>query len=275
MRWTSLVCLMALVQAGCSCSDDEGRLDGATSPPDGATAQLDGASVGHDSAPNHRDAHSSRPDPAEDCTEIAAVVRDFDPDTHPDFENENPGHVRGLVMNTLGADHMPVYAHGDESRGGIASADSFAQWYRDVEGVNMRFEIGLPLSEVSAGRFVYDNDFFFPLDGMGFGNSGRDRDGVERNFHFTTEIHTSFVYEGGETFTFRGDDDLWLFIGGELAIDLGGVHGAIEETVNLDELGLTVGERYSMDIFHAERHTQASNFRIETTIACFMDPILI
>ena len=36
------------------------------------------------------------------------------------------------------------------------------------------------------------------------------------------------------------------------------------------ELGITRGNTYRMDIFHAERHTTASNFRVETTIECFI-----
>ncbi len=40
----------------------------------------------------------------------------------------------------------------------------------------------------------------------------------------------------------------------------------------MDSLGLTLGETYPMDIFHAERHTNESNFRIETTIQCFVTP---
>ena len=35
-------------------------------------------------------------------------------------------------------------------------------------------------------------------------------------------------------------------------------------------LGLEVGSTYPMDIFHAERHTDQSNFRIDTTIGCFI-----
>ena len=31
-------------------------------------------------------------------------------------------------------------------------------------------------------------------------------------------------------------------------------------------LGIEIGQTYPMDIFHAERHTNQSNFRIETTI---------
>ena len=53
---------------------------------------------------------------------------------------------------------------------------------------------------------------------------------------------------------------------------LGGLHSAVEDSIEMDSLGLTLGETYPMDIFHAERHTNESNFRIETTIQCFVTP---
>jgi hypothetical protein len=49
-------------------------------------------------------------------------------------------------------------------------------------------------------------------------------------------------------------------------VDLGGVHGAESGSVNLDTLGLTTGNNYSLDLFFAERHTVASNFRMETSL---------
>jgi len=77
-------------------------------------------------------------------------------------------------------------------------------------------------------------------------------------------------------FEFRGDDDLFVFIAGQLAMDLGGVHGPQTATVELDafaaQAGLTVGGEYDIDFFFAERHTSESNFRIETTIGCFLPP---
>ena len=55
---------------------------------------------------------------------------------------------------------------------------------------------------------------------------------------------------------------------------LGGLHPSLSQTIDLDTqaaaLGIAPGNTYDMDIFHAERHTVNSNFRIETTIDCFV-----
>ncbi len=83
----------------------------------------------------------------------------------------------------------------------------------------------------------------------------------------------SFTYEQGQTFTFRGDDDLWVFVNKKLALDLGGVHEPMQGTINFDSqaatLGIAPGNKYDMDIFHAERQTLESNFHVETNIECF------
>ena len=71
----------------------------------------------------------------------------------------------------------------------------------------------------------------------------------------------------GETFNFTGDDDLWVFINGQLAMDIGGVHGTSPGTLNVDTLGLTKGSQYPIDIFNAERHTSQSDMRIDTTLS--------
>lgn len=151
----------------------------------------------------------------------------------------------------------------------IKSAATFDQWYTTVEGVNKEIQADLPLTLDASGKSIYDTNKFFPIDGKGFQTAV----GADHNYHFTTEIHVKFKYEPGQVFTFRGDDDLWIFVNNQLALDVGGQHQALEGTVNFDSLGLTAGSSYPMDIFHAERQTAESNFRIETNIKCF-EPVV-
>jgi fibro-slime domain-containing protein len=128
----------------------------------------------------------------------------------------------------------------------------------------------------SQGKLVYDSNAFFPLDGEGFGNSGVALGEVEHNFHFTFELHMTFTYRPGDVFTFEGDDDLWVYINDELALDLGGPHPPLEGEIALDSLGLVEGDEYPIDFFHAERAEWESNFRIETSLQFTnCDPIII
>jgi fibro-slime domain-containing protein len=202
----------------------------------------------------------------EDTIPLATTVRDFKVD-HPDFESDTLGDDHGIVQKALGIDGKPVYA-GMPSTPTTTGKLEFDQWFHDVVGINLSTPYTLTLSPEAGEKLLYgfDSSAFFPIDGQLFGNEG-----YPHNFHFTLELHVDFRYSGGETFTFRGDDDVFVFINERLAIDLGGVHSAESATVDLDasaaDLGLTPGEVYPLALFFAERHTDGSNFHVETTIS--------
>jgi fibro-slime domain-containing protein len=190
--------------------------------------------------------------------------------TQADFETPNaPDRLDlGMVARVIGADRTPVYAGNPTTPSTPSGAAGFAVWYHDTPGVNVTIPYELQLAEDPQvpGGYFFENRAFFPIDGRGFGDEG-----FPHNYHFTLETHTAFVYRGGEVFTFAGDDDVWVFIADQLVIDLGGTHSIRTASVTLDQLqaqlGMSVGQKYALDLFFAERHTTASDFVVHTTIA--------
>ncbi|MCC7145785.1 MAG: fibro-slime domain-containing protein [Phycisphaeraceae bacterium] len=176
-----------------------------------------------------------------DQLQLTGVVRDFkrgdQTGGHLDFETAHMsgrggyGRVSGLVTMGLSEDGKPVYNPTRPSQDTIKSADTFAMWYQDVVDVNVSKTLALTLDngqETSGGVYTYLNNNFFPVDGDLLGNQG-----LNHNFHFTFELHTTFTYAPGQKFTFIGDDDVWVYINGKKVIDLGGVHSVVTGSVVL------------------------------------------
>lgn len=141
---------------------------------------------------------------------------------------------------------------------------------------NIMFKDSLPFvrrKDLGANAYQYkrfgtkDVPAFVPLDGRGLGDEGiRDKDGVLHNYSFCMEIHTQFEHTSGMNFEFNGDDDVWLYINDSLVMDLGFVHFSTYATVSLDDLPLTFGETYPMDLFYCERQMAGSSIDLITNL---------
>jgi fibro-slime domain-containing protein len=233
-----------------------------------------------------------------------------DTTTDPDFENpplnigqngmassgySGPWDDDVIVATQIGSDNTPTYA-GDPTKGTLttfgtgaagSAAAEFQNWYHDVAGTNIHVSYPLPIVQNPDGSLEYDSNAqgalyvatdptqgrgFFPIDdGTPYATAFGDQ-GKPHNYSFTMEIHTVFTYMGGEYFNFRGDDDVYVFINGQLVINLGGVHGPETAAVMVDTLNLTKGGDYPLDFFSAERHVTGSNILFQTTLGLRAPP---
>lgn len=88
---------------------------------------------------------------------------------------------------------------------------------------------------------------FFPFNG-----SGQSGDAGKLNYGFGTKLEFQFHLTSSGTvltdkdeevpieFNFAGDDDIWIFVDGKLALDLGGDHGIVSGNLNFKDLTYTI-----------------------------------
>ncbi|TXH97981.1 MAG: fibro-slime domain-containing protein [Rheinheimera sp.] len=156
------------------------------------------------------------------------------------------------------------------------NATTFASWFSNCNAatpnstcVNQQnVNINATVDTVT-GKLSYNNSAFFPLDSI----TGTTNDGDqfnEHNYFFTAQFGLDLIYDPNltNTFSFTGDDDVWVFINNKLVLDLGGVHAAATKGFDMNTVasqqGIQAGQLYKFDFFFAERHYSQSNVNIES-----------
>ena len=181
------------------------------------------------------------------------------------------------VTGTDGMSHeVPIYGMGVDEYSKIILKQTADGTYRfDASKNKTKYD--------TENGAIYEDDsasskMFYPLEDIGYEQPGllkntSEVDGNGRNGNFTLRGESQFIYNEADNlyFQFKGDDDVYMFINGVLALDLGGSHGSNTKKVELNKLDKTKynledGKIATFTFFYMERCSDASTFAIETNM---------
>ncbi len=114
---------------------------------------------------------------------------------------------------------------------------------------------------------------FFP-----FNEPGTDHTTVTNSFGARFDITFLMTEDGTQNgedlqFSFTGDDDLWVFIDGYLALDMGGAHDKARGNINLNTMKTDVGSGYYSGVYNSS--IQWNNTATSSTGAKDLDPRIV
>jgi len=178
----------------------------------------------------------------------------------------------GMVQKTLGYDSVLNKKIPRKGANDVCS-ENLEKWFdpgqsRKNACVNLFLHNVAPMGQPV---WKFQDSVFFPMNPFSDEIPWRNSQGVtlSDDFAYCMEINAGMIYRGGETIKFQGDDDLWVYIDGQLAFDMGGVHFGMESTVNADTLPMLQGKRgqtLDLDVFFCSRQPSTAIFGLETNV---------
>lgn len=190
---------------------------------------------------------------------------------------------QGLVDYELDEDYLPVALGGEllPNRG----LSDMTRWFSNVEGKSKEYtgtlELTYKLGETV--EFSYVDENFYPLDEVEFSKEDSvNKDGHNHLFTMNFAVPFTVLANGEENFAITADDDTFVYVGKELALDMGGIHDAMTGRISINKAGevyagvagedlaftgikVNKGEGSIIRIFHADRDADGSVFKVYLT----------
>lgn len=210
--------------------------------------------------------------------------------TEKKYANSSPGIIAGLDKDNyknviFNVDEPGLFS--DEKKTGKTILNDYKLSFNKKDNGNNAITYTLESVTSPSGDVTYAGDNFFPLNNAKSNTLDKgyaQPDGQKAiNYYFGMRYDLSFTlngYTGDLLYKFTGDDDLWVFLDGELVLDLGGIHPECGGDVDLwkvgplaDELKMTGDKelldgtvKHTLTVLYMERGGNESNCNMQFTV---------